>query len=331
MDLRGRSLLKVTDFSREEFLYLVDLAARLREEKRLGQRPRRLSGCNIALIFEKSSTRTRSAFEVAVHDEGGHVTYLGPGDAHLGRKESVKDTARVLGRMFDGIEYRGFSQDAVELLGAHAGVPVWNGMTDAWHPTQMLADILTMRDHSDKPLATVSCCYLGDGGDASSLLVTGALLGLDLRICSPERLPPSPEVLVMAQALASESGARLTLTADIATAVAGADFIYTDIWLRTTAPPTVWDERIGLLFPYQVSADVMKGTGNPAVKFMHPLPSLHDTQTDIGRQVYERYGVEALEVTDEVFESSASVVFDQAENRMHTIKAVMVATLGDRA
>jgi ornithine carbamoyltransferase len=329
MDLRGRSILKVTDLSREEFLYLVNLASRLREEKRLGQRPMRLSGRNIVLVFEKSSTRTRAAFEVAAHDEGGHVTYLGPGDAHLGRKESVKDTAGVLGRMFDGIEYRGSSQDTVELLGACAGVPVWNGMTDAWHPTQMLADILTMRDHSDKPLTAVSCCYLGDGHDASSLLVTGALLGLDMRICSPERLPASPEVRAMAEALAAESGARLTLTADLAAAVTGADFIYTDIWLRTTAPPTVWDERISLLLPYQVNAEVMKGAGNPAVKFMHPLPSLHDTQTDIGRQVYERYGVEALEVTDEVFESSASVVLDQAENRMHTIKAVMVATLAE--
>jgi len=330
MDLRGRNLLKVTDLTREEFLYLVDLAGRLREEKRLGQRPGRLSGRNIALIFEKSSTRTRSAFEVAAHDEGAHVTYLGPGDTHLGRRESVKDTARVLGRMFDGIEYRGSSQDAVELLGAYAGVPVWNGLTDAWHPTQMLADVLTMRDHSDKPLAKVSWCYLGEGRDAGSLLVTGALLGLDVRICCPETLPPSPEVQATARALAAESGARLTVTGDIATAVTGADFLYTSVWLRTTAPPEVWDQRISQFLPYQVNAGVMKATGNPAVKFMHPLPSLHDTQTEIGRQVYERYGLEALEVTDEVFESSSSVVFDEAENRMHTIKALMVATVGPR-
>jgi ornithine carbamoyltransferase len=328
MDLRGRNLLKVTDLSREEFLYLVDLAGRLRQEKRAGLRHHRLSGCNIALIFEKSSTRTRSAFEVAAHDEGAHVTYLGPGDAHLGRKESVKDTARVLGRMYDGIEYRGFAQDAVEILGAHAGVPVWNGLTDAWHPTQMLADVLTMCDHSGKALTEVSCCYLGDGSDASSLLVTGALLGLDLRICAPDTLPPSPEVEAMAKALAAESGARLTVTADIASAVAGTDFVYTDIWLRTTAPPAVWDKRISQLLPYRVSTDVMAASGNPDVKFMHPLPSLHDTLTDIGRQVYERCGLEALEVTEEVFESPASVVFDQAENRMHTIKALMVATLG---
>jgi len=330
MDLRGRNLLTETDLTREEFLYLLDLAGRLREEKRLGQRPGRLSGRNIALVFEKSSTRTRAAFEVAAHDEGAQVTYLGPGDAHLGRKESGKDTARVLGRMFDGIEYRGSSHDAVELLGAHAGVPVWNGLTDAAHPTQSLADVMTMRDHSEKPLPQVSCCYLGDGQDsgAHGLLVTGALLGFDVRICAPDTLPPSPEVRATAQALAAESGARLTVTADIAAAVAGADFLYTDIWLRTTAPPAVWDERISQLLPYQVNAEVMAATGNPAVKFMHPLPSLHDTETDIGYQVYERYGLKALEVTDEVFESPASVVFDQAENRMHTIKAVMVATLG---
>ncbi len=327
MDLRGRNLLRVTDLTRDEFLHLVDVAALLREEKRAGHRQNRLSGLNVALIFEKSSTRTRSAFEVAAHDEGAHVTYLGPGDAHLGRKESIRDTARVLGRMFDGIEYRGSSQDAVEILGANAGVPVWNGLTDAWHPTQMLADVLTMRDHSSKPLGQVSCCYLGDGADASSLLVTAALLGFDLRICAPGTLPPSPGVEAMAQTLAGTSGARLTVTTDIAIAAAGADFVYTDIWLRTTAPPEVWDERVSQLRSYTVNADVMCATGNRNVKFMHPLPSLHDTQTDIGRQIYQRYGLDALEVTNDVFESSASVVFDQAENRLHTIKAVMVETL----
>jgi ornithine carbamoyltransferase len=331
MDLHGRNLLKDIDLTREEFLYLVDLAGRLRQEKRLGQRHARLSGRNIALIFEKSSTRTRSAFEVAAYDEGAQVTYLGPGDAHLGRKESAKDTARVLGRIFDGIEYRGSSQEALELLGAHAGVPVWNGMTDAWHPTQTLADVLTICDHSGKPLSEVSICYLGDGSDGSSLLVSGALLGLDVRICSPETLPPRPDVLAMAQSIAAESGARLTVTADVAKGVTGADFVYTDIWLRTTAPPEVWDERVSQLFPYQVNSEVMKATGNPKVKFMHPLPSLHDTQTAIGYQVYERYGIQGVEVTDEVFESSASVVFDQSENRMHTIKAVMVATLLESA
>jgi ornithine carbamoyltransferase len=328
MDLHGRNLLKETDLTCDEFMYLVDMAGCLRQQKRSGTRKNRLAGKNIALIFEKSSTRTRSAFEVAAHDEGAHVTYLGPGDAHLGRKESVKDTARVLGRMFDGIEYRGSSQDAVELLGAYAGVPVWNGLTDAWHPTQMLADVLTMRDHCHKPLTAVSCCYLGDGSAAGSLLVTAALLGLDLRICAPETLPPPREVQLMADALAAESGARLTETTKVAAGVAGADFLYTDIWLRTTAPPTVWEYRISQLLPYQVDTHVMEATGNPSVKFMHPLPSLHDTQTSIGREVRKRFGMEALEVTEEVFESPASVVFDQAENRMHTIKALMIATLG---
>jgi ornithine carbamoyltransferase len=327
MNLQGRNLLKVTDLTCDEFVHLVNVAVRLRDEKRAGQQRDRLSGLNIALIFEKSSTRTRSAFEVAAHDEGADVTYLGPGDTHLGRKESIKDTARVLGRMFDGIEYRGSSQDAVEVLGAHAGVPVWNGLTDAWHPTQMLADVLTMRDHCSRPLAEISCCYIGDGADASSLLVTAALIGFDMRICTPGTLPPSPGAQTIAKTLAAESGAKLTATTDIATAVAGADFIYTDIWLRTTAPPEVWDERISQLRPYQVSADVMRATGNAEVKFMHPLPSLHDTQTDIGRKVFERYGLEGLEVTNEVFESPASVVFDQAENRLHTIKALMVETL----
>jgi ornithine carbamoyltransferase len=328
MDLRGRNLLKGTDLTSDEFMHLVDLARCLRQQKRSGVRRSRLAGKNIALIFEKASTRTRSAFEVAAHDEGAHVTYLGPGDAHLGRKESVKDTARVLGRMFDGIEYRGFSQDAVELLGAYAGVPVWNGLTDSWHPTQMLADVLTMHDHCRKPLTAVSCCYLGDGSAAGSLLVTAALLGLDLRICAPETMPPSQEVQAIARDLAVKSGARLTVTTEVAAGVAGADFLYTDIWLRTTAPPTVWEDRIGQLLPYQVNAHVLESAGNPGVKFMHPLPSLHDTQTSIGREVYERFGVAALEVTEEVFESPASVVFDQAENRMHTSKALMIATIG---
>jgi len=328
MDLRGRNLLKETDLTSDEFGYLVELAGRLREQKRSGLRANRLTGKNIALVFEKASTRTRSAFEVAAHDEGARVTYLGPGDAHLGRKESVKDTARVLGRMFDGIEYRGSSHHAVELLAAHAGVPVWNGLTDDWHPTQMLADVLTMRDHCRKPLTAVSCCYLGDGSATGSLLVTAGLLGLDLRICTPGTFPPPREAETIAHALAAKSGARLTVTGDIAAGVAGADFLYTDIWLRTTAPPTVWEYRISQLLPYQVDARVMAATGNPGVKFMHPLPSLHDTQTSVGREVYERFGVAALEVTEEVFESPESVVFDQAENRMHTIKALMIATIG---
>ena len=333
MDLTGRSLLKETDLSAEEFLFLVDLAGDLRTQKRSGQRASRLEGRSIALIFEKTSTRTRSAFEVAAHDEGGHVTYLGPDDSQLGRKESVKDTARVLGRMFDGIEFRGFSQESVEILGACAGVPVWNGLTDQWHPTQMLADVMTMRDHAGKPLSEVSYCYLGDGRNntANSLLVTGALLGLDVRICAPEALWPAPEVQRIARELASRSGASLTISAEVTAAVAGADFLYTDVWLSMGEPAANWDARIDLLLPYQVNAEVMAATGNPAVQFLHCLPALHDTDTQIGQQIYDKRGLTALEVTDEVFESKASVVFDQAENRLHTIKATMVATIGTRA
>jgi ornithine carbamoyltransferase len=329
MDLRGRSLCKETDLTAGEFRYLVDLAASLRDEKRAGHR---LAGRNIALIFEKASTRTRCAFEVAAHDEGAHVTYLGPEESHLGSKESVADTARVLGRMFDGIEYRGFAQQTVETLAQHAGVPVWNGLTDSWHPTQMLADVLTMRDHAAKPLSQVCCCYLGDGRNntANSLLVTGALLGMDIRICAAEALQPAPGVQAIAQHLAPGSGARLTVTSDLTAAVAGADFLYTDVWLSMGEPASKWDERIGLLLPYQVNAKVMAATGNPDVKFLHCLPALHNTETEIGRQVYQGRGLDGLEVTDEVFESPASVVFDQAENRLHTIKALMVATIGER-
>jgi ornithine carbamoyltransferase len=330
MDLQGRSLLKETDLTAQEFLYLVEQGAGLRDSKRLGQRPGRLAGRNIVLIFEKTSTRTRAAFEVAAFDEGAHVTCLGPQDSQLGRKESMKDTARVLGRMFDGIEFRGAAQEAVETLGAHAGVPVWNGLTDSWHPTQMLADVLTMRDHASKPLNRVSYCYLGDARNntASSLLVTGALLGTDVRICAPEPLWPSAGVQATARALAAGSGARVTVTADLAVAVTGADFLYTDVWLSMGEPEAQWDQRIDLLLPYQVNARVMAATGNPAVKFMHCLPALHNTDTDIGSRICASRGLTALEVTEEVFESPASIVFDQAENRMHTIKALMVATIG---
>ncbi len=327
--LSGRSLLKETDLTGTEFRYLVELAGQLRQEKLRGQRGNRLAGRNIALIFEKTSTRTRSAFEVAAHDEGAHVTFIGPQDSQLGRKESVKDTARVLGRMYDGIEYRGSSQQAVETLAAFSGVPVWNGLTDTWHPTQMLADIMTMSDHAAKPLDQVSYCYLGDGRNntANSLLVTGALLGLDVRVCAPESLWPGQDVRDVATGLAAASGARLTLTSDVSQALAGADFLYTDVWLSMGEPESQWDARIDLLLPYQVNAQAMAATGNPAVKFMHCLPALHDRETGIGRLIYDRRGLAALEVTDEVFESAASVVFDQAENRMHTIKALMVATV----
>jgi len=330
MDLHGRSLLKETDLTAKEFLYLVYLAERLRQEKRHGVTGHRLAGRNIALIFEKTSTRTRSAFEVAAHDEGGHVTYLGPGESQLGYKESVKDTARVLGRMFDGIEYRGFTQESVEILGEFAGVPVWNGLTDTWHPTQMLADILTMTGHSTKPLEQVSFCYLGDGRNntANSLLVTGAQLGMDTRICAPAALQPSAEIRGIATDLATGSGARLLVTEDVNAGVAGADFVYTDVWLSLGEPDSQWDSRIDQLLPYQVNADVLKATGNPAVKFMHCLPALHNRDTEIGKRIYAKRGLDALEVTDEVFESSASVVFDQAENRMHTIKALLISTLG---
>jgi ornithine carbamoyltransferase len=332
MDLRGRSVLKEIDLTAGEFLYLVDLGAHLRLERRIGERLRRLADRNIALVFEKASTRTRSAFEVAAHDEGAHVTHIGPGESHLGSKETVKDVARVLGRMFDGIEYRGFAQETAEAFGRYAGVPVWNGLTDSWHPTQMLADILTMRDHTDKPLAEVSYCYLGDGRNntANSLLVTGAMLGMDVRICAPEPLQPGPGVQTIARGLAAGSDARLTVTADVTAAVAGADYLYTDVWLSMGEPAEQWDARIDLLLPYQVNKDVMVATGNPGVKFMHCLPALPSPETDVGRKIYGRRGLEALEVTDEVFESPASIVFDQAENRMHTIKALIVAALGDQ-
>jgi ornithine carbamoyltransferase len=330
MDLTGRSLTKEIDLTPDEFLYLVDLAGQARKEKEMGLQQHRLAGRNIALIFEKASTRTRSAFEVAAHDEGAHVTYIGPGESQLGYKESVKDTARVLGRMFDGIEYRGFAQESVEILGACAGVPVWNGLTDTWHPTQMLADILTMRDHATEPLEELRLCYLGDGRNntANSLLVTGAMLGMDVRICAPDPLQPSERVQTIAGGLAAGSGARLTFTDDVATGVTGADFLYTDVWLSMGEPVDEWDRRIDQLIGYQVNSRVLAATGNPGVKFMHCLPALHNRQTEVGRQIYDKRGLEALEVTDEVFESPQSVVFDQAANRMPTVKALMVATIG---
>jgi ornithine carbamoyltransferase len=331
MDLHGRSLLKVTDLSKEEFLFILALADRLRQEKRTGAERQRMIGRNIALIFEKPSTRTRAAFEVGAHDQGAHVTYLGPEESHLGHEESAKDTARVLGRMFDGIEYRGFGQEIVETLGRYAGVPVWNGLTDQWHPTQMLADVLTMRDHSDKPLEELVLCYLGDGSNntASSLLVTGALLGLDVRIASPDSLLPSDGVQTTAETLSRDSGARVRVGEQLASLVEGADFLYTDVWVSMGEPPSDWEKRIDLLLPYQVNTALMKATGNPDVRFMHCLPALHTTETEIGRQIHDKWGLSGLEVTDEVFESPASIVFDEAENRLHTIKATMVATIGD--
>jgi ornithine carbamoyltransferase len=326
----GRSLLKEVDLTGQEFLDLVDLAAQLRAEKRAGSERRRLEGRTVALIFEKASTRTRCAFEVGAYDQGAQVTYLGPEGSHIGSGETIKDTARVLGRMFDGIEYRGFAQASVETLAQYSGVPVWNGLTDQWHPTQMLADILTMRDHAGKSLDQVRYCYLGDARNntANSLLVTGSLLGMDVRIAAPEALWPSDDVQDVARKLAASSGARIHLGSDVKAGVEGADFLYTDVWVSMGEPVSEWKTRIEQLLPYQVNEAVLAATGNPDVRFMHCLPSLHNVDTDLGRQLHDTYGLDALEVTDAVFESPASIVFDQAENRLHTIKAAMVASLG---
>ncbi|MEU8309067.1 ornithine carbamoyltransferase [Actinomadura sp. NPDC048955] len=329
--LRGRSLLKELDLTPGEFGYLLDLAADLKAAKRGGTETQALTGRNIALIFEKTSTRTRCAFEVAAHDQGAHVTYLDPTGTQIGHKESMKDTARVLGRMYDGIEYRGSSQRRIEELAEHAGVPVWNGLTDEWHPTQMLADMLTMREHGGRPLREVTYAYLGDARNnmGHSYVAAGALLGMDVRIVAPRGLWPDEEtVLGPSRAVAAGTGASVTVTEDVADGVRGADFVITDVWVSMGEPAEVWDERIALLRPYQVNAEVMRATGNPAARFMHCLPAFHDRGTAVGEEIYRRTGLDALEVTDEVFESEASIVFDEAENRMHTIKAVMVATLG---
>ncbi|MFF4081491.1 ornithine carbamoyltransferase [Streptomyces sp. NPDC001777] len=332
IDLAGRHFLKELDFTAEEFRGLVDLAAELKAAKKSGTEVQRLRGRNIALIFEKTSTRTRCAFEVAAADQGASTTYLDPSGSQLGHKESVKDTARVLGRMFDGIEYRGDSQAAVEELAAYGGVPVFNGLTDDWHPTQMLADVLTMTEHSDKPLERIAFAYLGDArfNMGNSYLVTGALLGMDVRIVAPEAYWPHETVVAEARRLAAGSGATITLTEDIATGVRGADFVVTDVWVSMGEPKEVWAERIAALAPYAVTMDVLRATGNADVKFMHCLPAFHDLGTEVGRQIEAAYGLAELEVTDEVFESAHSVVFDEAENRMHTIKAVLVATLAGR-
>jgi ornithine carbamoyltransferase len=327
--LAGRHFLKELDFSEEEFRGLIELAAELKAAKKAGGETRYLSGKNIALIFEKTSTRTRCAFEVAAADQGASTTYLDPSGSQIGHKESVKDTARVLGRMFDGIEYRGDSQAAVEELGAYAGVPVYNGLTDDWHPTQMLADVLTMTEHSAKPLKEIAFAYLGDArfNMGNSYLVTGALLGMDVRIVAPKSYWPAEEVVAAARELAERNGARITLTEGIDEGVAGADFVVTDVWVSMGEPKQVWDERITALAPYAVTMDVLRATGNPDVKFLHCLPAFHDLGTKVGREIYETHGLDSLEVTDEVFESAHSVVFDQAENRLHTIKAILVATL----
>ncbi len=330
INLKNRSFLKLLDFTPEEIEYLLDLAADLKRAKKEGAEKPRLTGKNIALIFEKTSTRTRCAFEVAAHDQGAHVTYLGPTGSQIGVKESMRDTARVLGRMFDGIEYRGFGQDIVEELAQYAGVPVWNGLTNEFHPTQILADFLTMREHTDKPLNQVSYAYLGDAryNMGNSLLVGGAKMGMDVRIVAPKALQPAKELVDQCQAIARETGARITITDNPEAGVKGCDFVLTDVWVSMGEPAEVWKERIGLLKPYQVNSALMAATGNPACKFMHCLPAYHNLETKVGREVYEKFGLDGVEVTEEVFESPASIVFDEAENRMHTIKAVMVATLG---
>jgi ornithine carbamoyltransferase len=330
-DLRGRSFLSEPDFTAREIHHLLDLAADLKAARRAGTEQPRLSGKHLALIFEKTSTRTRCAFEVAAADQGAATTYLGPGDTHVGTKESIADTARVLGRMFDGIEYRGSAQSIVTELAAHSGVPVYNGLTDTAHPTQSLCDVFTMREHSTKPLPDISYCYLGDARNnmGNSLLSMGALLGMDVRIAAPRTLWPEAELVTACRALAEGSGARITLTEDVETAVRGADFLHTDVWVSMGEPAAAWRERIELLLPYQVGEKTLAATGNPDVRFMHCLPALHDDGTALGRSLLDLYGLSALEVTDDVFSSPASIVFDQAENRLHTIKAVLVATLED--
>ncbi|MFB7461655.1 ornithine carbamoyltransferase [Streptomyces sp. NPDC056188] len=327
--LTGRHFLKELDFTEEEFRGLVGLAAELKAAKRAGTETPYLRGRNIALIFEKTSTRTRCAFEVAAADQGASTTYLDPSGSQMGHKESVRDTARVLGRMFDAIEYRGDSQDTVEELAAHAGVPVYNGLTDDWHPTQMLADVLTMTEHCAKPLSETVFAYLGDArfNMGNSYLVTGALLGMDVRLVGPKSYWPAQAVVDRARELAASSGARITLTESLEEGVRGADFVATDVWVSMGEPKEAWDERIEALAPYAVTMDVLRATGNPDVRFLHCLPAFHDLGTEVGREIYERHGRTSLEVTDEVFESAHSVVFDEAENRLHTIKAIMVATL----
>ena len=330
-NLRNRSFLKLLDFTPKEIQYLLDLARDLKRAKYTGTEQPRLKGKNIALIFEKTSTRTRCSFEVAAYDQGAHVTYLGPSGSQIGIKESMKDTARVLGRMFDGIEYRGFAQKTVEELAQYSGVPVWNGLTNEFHPTQILADFLTMSEHVDKPLSKVSYAYLGDArfNMGNSLMVGGCKMGMDVRIVAPKSLWPNPELVETCRKIAAETGATLTLTDDVDAGVKGCDFLYTDIWVSMGEPDEVWKERINLLMPYQVNAKMMERTGNPKCKFMHCLPSYHNLETKAGRDVYEKFGLDGIEVTEDVFESENSIVFDEAENRMHTIKAVMVATLGD--
>jgi len=329
-NLRNKSFLKELDFTKEELVFLLKLSKDLKAAKYAGTEQQRLAGKNIALIFEKTSTRTRCAFEVAAFDQGAHVTYLDSGGSQIGHKESMKDTARVLGRMYDGIQYRGSRQELVETLGEFAGVPVFNGLTDLWHPTQSLCDILTMRESCPKPDGEMALVYCGDARNnvGNSLLLAGAMMGMDVRMLAPRALWNTDAVIAAAMAIAKTTGARITHTENLDEGVAGADFVYTDVWVSMGEPQEKWAERIELLAPYQVNEDLMKATGNRDVRFMHCLPAFHDRNTTVGEQLFQATGRDALEVTDEVFESGASIVFDQAENRMHSIKAVLVATMG---
>lgn len=328
-NLKNRNFLKLLDFTPQEIKFFLQLASDLKKAKYAGTEVQKLKGKNIVLLFEKDSTRTRCAFEVAALDQGAHVTYLGPSGSQIGKKESMKDTARVLGRMYDGIEYRGYAQEIVETLGKYAGVPVWNGLTTEFHPTQILADFLTMMEHTDKPLNKVAFCYMGDARNnmGNSLMVGAAKMGMDFRACAPKSIWPEEGLVAKCREIAKETGAKITLTENVEEGVKGCDFLYTDVWVSMGEPAEVWAERINLLKPYQVNKKAMDLTGNPNAKFMHCLPAFHNRETAVGEDIFQKFGIESMEVTEEVFESPASIVFDEAENRLHTIKAVMVATL----
>lgn len=329
--LKGKNFLKLLDFTPDQIREFLALAAQLKADKKAGCEKQHLVGKNIVLLFEKDSTRTRCSFEVAAHDQGAHVTYLGPSGSQMGKKESIEDTARVLGRMFDGIEYRGYEQEIVEKLAQYSGVPTWNGLTNEYHPTQILADFLTMSEHCDKPFEQMKFCYLGDAryNMGNSLMVGCAKMGVDFRAACPAGYAPEPWLVEECQKIAAQTGGKVTITQDVAEAVKDCDFLYTDVWVSMGESDEAWAERLDVMMPYQVNMDVIRATGNPEVKFLHCLPAFHDLKTRVGREVYEKFGKAELEVTDEVFESRHSIVFDEAENRMHTIKAVMVATLGN--
>jgi len=329
-NLRNRNFLKLLDFTPQEIKFLLDLSSDLKKAKYAGTEQQRLKGKNVVLLFAKDSTRTRCAFEVAALDQGAHVTYIGPSGSQMGKKESMKDTARVLGRMYDGIEYRGYGQDIVEELGKYAGVPVWNGLTNEFHPTQILADFLTMSEFCDKPLHSVSFAYLGDARNnmGNSLMVGAAKMGMDFRAIAPGELQPSADLVTTCREIAKETGAKITITDNPAEGVKGVDFLYTDVWVSMGEPEEEWNRRIKMMLPYQINMDLIKKTGNPNVKFMHCLPAFHNRETSVGEEIFQKFGIPAMEVTEDVFESPASIVWDQAENRLHTIKAVMVATLG---